>query len=73
MEIEIHRVSCRACDEIFSGLTLEEAEEKYRQHIKNCESIKVLEKIERFRKKAGEVLGRKMTFLEAAKLLGVKR
>lgn len=67
--IEIHQVSCRACDEIFSGLTLEEAEKKHQQHIKKCETIKTLKKVERFRKKAEKILGRKMTFLEASKLL----
>ena len=71
MEIEIYRVSCRACDEIFHGATLEEAEEKHRQHIRNCETIKALEKIERFRIEAEKILGRKMTSLEASKLLGV--
>ena len=73
MEIEIHRFSCRACNEIFSGLTPEEAKEKHRQHIKNCDLIIILEKIERFRKKAEKILGRKMTFLEASKLIGVKK
>lgn len=72
MKIEIHRVSCRACDAIFCGTTPKEAEEKHRQHIEKCEIIKTLEKIERFRKKAEKILGRKMTFLEAAKLLGRK-
>lgn len=65
----IYRVSCRACDEIFCGVTLEEAEKKHQQHIKKCETIKGLEKIERFRKEAEKILGRKMTFLEASKLL----
>lgn len=69
MKIKIHRVSCRACDEIFTGITPEEAKEKHRQHIEKCETIKVLEKVERFRKASEKILGRKMTFLEAAKLL----
>ena len=69
MEIEIHRVSCRACDEIFNGTTHKEAEEKHRQHIENCQTIIALEKVERFRKEAEKILGRKMAFLEASKLL----
>ena len=73
MKVEIHRVSCRACDEIFHGRTLEEAEEKHRQHIKTCPTIEAFEKIERFRKEAEKILGRKMTFLEASKLLGAKK
>ena len=51
MKIEIHRISCRACDEIFHGRTPEEAAEKHRQHVKDCQTIVALEKIERFRKK----------------------
>lgn len=35
--------------------------------------IKALKKIERFRKKAEKILGRKMTFLEASKLLTGKK
>ncbi len=71
-QIVIHRVSCRGCDEIFNGTTIEEAEDKHRKHIKTCQALKTLEKVERFRKKAEKILGRKMTFLEAAKLMGVK-
>ncbi len=59
MKIEIHRVSCRACDEIFCGATSEEAKKKHQQHIKQCQTIKALKKIERFRKKAEKILGRK--------------
>lgn len=73
MKIEIHRVSCSGCDEIFSGTTLEEAEAKHQEHIKHCETIKALEKVERFRKEAEKILGRKVTFLEAAKFIGVKK
>ena len=73
MDIEIHRVSCRACDEIFCGTTPEEARKKHQQHIKKCQTIKALEKIERFRKEAEKILGRKMTFLEASKLIVNKR
>ncbi len=73
MEIEIYRVSCRGCDEMFNGTTLKEAEAKHREHIKHCETIKALEKVERFRGQAEEILGRKMTFLEAAKLIGAKK
>ena len=68
-KLYIHRVSCRACDEIFSGLTFEEVTEKHQEHIKNCDAIKALEKVEKFRKEAEEVLGRKMTFSEATKLV----
>ena len=71
-KIVIHRVSCRACDEIFNGATPKEAEDKHCQHIKTCQAIKTLEKVERFRKKAEKILGRKMTFLEASKLVRVK-
>ena len=73
MDIEIHRVSCRACNEIFCGITPEKAERKHQQHIKKCETIKALNKIEGFRKKAEKILGRKMTFLEASKLLTSKK
>jgi len=73
MKIEIHRVSCRACDEIFCAGTLKEAEEKLQQHTENCETIKTLEKIEKFRKETEKILGRKMTFLEASKLLTDKK
>lgn len=73
MKIEIHRVSCRACEELFCGMTLDEAKEKHRQHIKTCPAIEALEKVERFRKKAEKILGRKMTFLEVAKLIGAKK
>ncbi len=73
MNIEIHRVSCRACEEVFCGLTLEKAKKKHQQHIKKCETIKALEKVERFRKKAEKILGRKMTFSEASKLLTSKK
>ena len=73
MEIEIHRISCEACDEIFHGRTPEEAAEKHRKHVKGCQTIVALEKIERFKKKAEKILGRKMTFLEASKLLGAKK
>ena len=59
-----------ACGEIFHGATLEEVKEKHRQHIKNCETIKALKKVEGFRKRAEKILGRRMTFLEASKLLG---
>ena len=72
-KIEIHRVSCRACDEMFHGKTPEEAEEKHRQHIKSCQTIVALEKVERFRKATEKILGRKMTFLEAAKLIETKK
>lgn len=70
MKIVIHRVSCRACVQIFCAETLEKAKKKHRQHIKNCQALKVLQKVERFRKRAEKILGRKMTFLEASKLLG---
>ena len=73
MKIEIHRVSCRACDEIFCGRTQKEANDKHRQHIKKCPLLTALIKVERFRRKAEKILGRKVTFLEAAKLLGVKK
>ncbi len=73
VEIEIHRISCRACDEIFNGTTPKEAEEKHQQHVESCEMIKALEKVERFRKKAEKILGRKMTFLEASKLIGTQK
>lgn len=73
MEIEIHRVSCRACDKIFCAETFKEAKDMHRQHIEKCKTIKALKKIERFRKKAEKILGRKMTFLEASKLLGAKK
>ena len=72
MNIEIHRVSCRACEEIFCGRTLEEAKEKHRQHIKKCETIIALEKIDRFTKKAEKILGRELTRKEVFKLLGIK-
>ena len=72
-KILIHRVSCRGCDEIFNGVTPKEAEDKHRQHIKTCQAIIALQKVERFRKKAEKILGRKVTFLEAAKLVGVKQ
>ena len=72
MKIEIYRVSCRACDEIFYGRTLKEAEKKHRQHIKKCDTIIALEKVARFQKEASKILGREVTYLEAAKLLGVK-
>jgi len=71
--IEIHRVSCKACDKMFHGATLEEAEEKHRQHIKKCKSIKALEKVVRFQKKASKILGREVTTKEACKLLGIER
>ncbi|KKL85131.1 hypothetical protein LCGC14_1957810 [marine sediment metagenome] len=67
------RVSCRACGEIFKGLTRREARKKHKQHVKTCESIKAIEKVERFRKEAEKILGRKMTFLEACYLLGAKK
>jgi len=72
MEIEIHRVSCRACNEIFCGRTIEEAEEQHRQHIKKCQTIKALEKVSRFQKKASKILGQEVTTREACKLLGIK-
>jgi len=72
MKIEIHRVSCRACNEIFCGRTLKEAEEKHRQHIKKCQTIKALEKVTMFQKKASKILGREVTLKEAYKLLGIK-
>ena len=72
-QITIHRVSCRACEEIFNGTTPKEAEDKHREHIKTCQAIKALEKVERFRKKSEKILGRKMTFLEAAKLIRSKK
>ena len=71
-KIIIHRVSCRACNETFNGATPKEAEDKHRQHIKTCQAIIALEKVERFRKKAEKILGRKVTFLEAAKLSKAK-
>lgn len=70
MEIEIFRVGCGACNEVFNGVTQEAAEEKHRQHIKNCETIKALQKVENFRKEAEKILGRKVTFKEAGKMLG---
>jgi hypothetical protein len=72
MDIEIHRVSCRACDEIFCGLTLGEAKKKHREHIKKCEIIDALKKIGKFRKNAEKILGRKMTQKEVFKLLNIK-
>lgn len=71
MNIEIHRVSCRACGEVFNGITLEEAKKKHRQHIKSCETIKALEKIERFQKEASKILKREVSIKEAMELLGV--
>jgi len=73
MKIIIHRVSCRACDQVFCAGSREKAEKKHRQHIKNCQALKALQKVERFRKRAEKILGRKMTFLETAKLLGAKK
>jgi len=68
-KVVIHRFSCRACNEVFCGLTLEEAKKKHQEHIKTCDIILGLEKIEGFRRKCEEILGRKMTFKEASKLL----
>lgn len=73
VEIEIHRVSCRACNEIFCGMTLKEAEEKHRQHIKKCEIIKALKKVSRLQNKFEKILGRKLTRTEVYKLLGIKK
>lgn len=70
-EIEIHRVSCRACNEIFAGMTLKEAEEKHRQHLEVCQTLKVLEKVCRFQEKASIILGREVTTKEVRKLLGI--
>lgn len=72
MEIKIFRVSCRACNEVFNGMTQEVVNEKHQLHIKNCETIKALEKVERFRKEAERILERKVTLKEAGKLLGIK-
>lgn len=63
MKIEIHRIGCRGCDEIFNGVTPEEAEAKHQEHIKHCETIKALEKIERFREQAEKIF-RRICFFE---------
>jgi len=68
-EIRVYRVSCRACDEIFCGLTLEEAKERHQKHIKKCPAITALEKVECFRVEAEKVLGREMTLKEAIKIV----
>jgi len=73
MKIEIYRISCRACDQIFCSRSLEKAKKKHRQHIRNCQTLKALQKIERFRKKAERILGRKISFFEAANLVRVKK
>ena len=72
-KIEIHRISCRGCEKIFCGRTLEEAEDLHQQHLGKCDTLIALQKVERFRKESEKILGRKMTFLEAAKLIGAKK
>lgn len=68
-ELKIYRVSCRACDEMFSGLSLEEAIKRHQKHIKTCPALSVLEKVEKFRKESERILGRKMSFKEALKIV----
>jgi len=55
---------------MFKGASQEEADKAHKQHVDNdCETIKVLKKVESFRKKAIKILGRELTFREATKLL----
>ena len=72
MKITIYQVKCRACNKMFGGMTLKEAKAKHKEHIKDCETIKVLEKVHRFWKKAEKILGRKLKYNEVCKLLGIK-
>lgn len=43
--IEIHRVSCRGCGNMFHGLTLEKAKEEYQKHVKECEGLRELQQM----------------------------
>lgn len=73
MEIKIHRVSCRACDEIFYGKTLKEAKEKHKKHTKECPIIQAWKKVARFHEKAEKILGKKLTTQDVLEMLGIKR
>lgn len=65
MKIVIHRVSCKACGKIFSGLTLKDAEQKHKEHVDNdCKIIGFWEKV-------NEILGREVTWGEIRRLLGI--
>ena len=60
----IHRVSCRACGEMFCASSLKKAKDKHQQHIKSC-------KILSFWEKANKILGRELTQEEVDKLMGL--
>lgn len=68
-KIAIYRVSCRACNKEFRALSLKKAKALHREHIKTCDTILALEKVERFRRTAEKILGRKMTFKETIDLI----
>lgn len=63
-QITIHRISCRACGEIFCARTLKKAVHKHKIHVGKC-------KILRFWKEANKILGKELTHSEVAKLLGI--
>ncbi len=71
-EIVIYRCSCNACGKVFCGITQAKANAEHKKHIKKCDTIIAIKKVEHFRKACEEILGRKVTTKEAAKLLSIK-
>ena len=63
IKIAIYKVSCRACGEGFSALSLKKAKDEHQRHVRKC-------KVLRFWKKANKILGQELTLKEVAKLLG---
>jgi hypothetical protein len=64
--LTIHRVSCQVCGNISCGLSLKQAKQNHKKHIKKC-------KITRFWETANKILGRELTRGDIMKLIGAKR
>ena len=72
-KITIYRSSCRACGQIFCGISQKEANNNHKTHIKTCEAIEALTKIMRFARVTEKILGRKVGYEEATYMLTGKK